>query len=258
MRKVIILCTVSIAALGAQTRPSHALIQVLDLSGLSAQIKAYALQLEGVKTAVDTFNTVTQELHEVQQVFSEAQLIYNAASHVTSIAGAVGALGTLGVQDPLPFSVYSIENLMNARSAGGLIGQLGSLGTNYSTNLGNNTLFKPTFQSLGMTNLADRIQTASASQAVAENTFQTAQARMPLIRQLVNKLNTSPDPAEREALIARLTGEQNITTAATNEALSAQMMASAAKDAAELRNEQRTLQSDQAWLDEARAQTGTW
>jgi hypothetical protein len=251
--------TVAAAAISiAGSHPCDAALPVLDLSNLGQQIKNYALQLQGVKTAVDTFNTATGILHEAQQTTQEVMSVYNAVSHVTDLGSAIGALGYLGIQDPLPISVYSMQSVFNSRgNIGGLLNTLGNFGTNYSRNAEQNTLFT-WLDPLGQKPMTERINATSAAQGAGETLFNASQQRMPLIRGLVDRLNNYKDPAEREALTARLVGEQVLTQAATNEAVAAQMMATAAKDAAGEREEQLRAKGQYQAIDNMKAATGTW
>jgi len=256
--KAVLLTAVSAAAISINSKPANALLEVLDLSSLAQQIKAYTLGSAQLKTAVDTFNTATSTLREVQRDVQEVTQIYDAASHITNVAGLMPLLGQFGIQDPLPISVYSMENVFNSRgNFGSLLNSLGSFGSNYSGNVSKNTLFT-WLDPVGAKPMGDRINAVSAEQGAGETVFNASQQRMPAIRSLINQLNTTKDPAEREALMVRLQGEGVLTQATTNETLSAMMMADAANKNAELRAEQERGKSEYTWIDEAKATTGTW
>jgi hypothetical protein len=260
MKRLILASALSVLPMAA-----HADVPVIDIAGLGAQARAYiesakqtVMQNEIIASTTSTFHEVTNVLHTAQQELQQVTSLYNSVSGVRTIGQAAGlAMGRLGIQDPLPFSVGSIEGLMNSRNPMGLVSSLGSLGSSYTANTGYNTIWHPTDpNSDGAQAMTSRIGVVSAAQGTGETMFTAAQNRMPLLRNLTDQINNATDGAERETLLARLQGETALTQAATNEAMAAQMMASAAKDAEDLRAQQRQQQSLHEFNDAARQSVG--
>jgi hypothetical protein len=214
--------------------------------------------VQTVKQGIDMVKQGAGILREAQQTVQFAQMIYGAVSHITDIGGIMSVLGMAGIQDPLPINVYSLEGILRGGGTQGLNGLAGNFSSLFNSNWSNNSLFTPSNKSLASTALNERLSAVSGSQGLADTIFANAQTRMPLLRELMGRLSTSNDTADKLDLIARLTGEQNIAAQETNQAIATSLMSEAAIKAADIRDQQRLLQSDQAWLDEARAQTGTW
>ncbi|HEY4152178.1 MAG TPA: type IV secretion system protein, partial [Pseudolysinimonas sp.] len=224
----------TVALLGICPLGAHADVPVIDFAGLSAQIKSFAesakqtvLQNAVVANTLDTVHTAQGILRDTTGTLQEVTSLYGSVTGVRSIGQGVSlALGRLGIQDPLPYSVGSVSGLMNSRNPMGLISSLGALGSSYTADTGYNTIWHPSDpNSDGAQAMTARIGVVSAAQGTGETMFTAAQNRMPLLRNLTDQVNNAKDGAEREVLLARLQGETALTQAATNEAISAQMMA---------------------------------
>jgi hypothetical protein len=242
MRRSIIVLAVVLVAFRA--RQVNALIPVLDLSVLGAEIRNYESMLRqevlGNSIVANTLST----FHEVQADVQQVTSLYNSVTGIRSIGDAANfALGQVG-GDPLPFSIGSIEAMMTGHSPIALINSLGALGGSYNTNVQKLRLWTPSDPTTDAARSLDaRIGVTAASQAIAEQQFNTAQRQMPLIRSLANQINNAKDGAERETLLVKLQGQSAVTQAAVLEALATQQMASAAKDADALRFAQQQQQS---------------
>lgn len=200
---------------------------------------------------VDSMRQGAQTLAQVQQQVNQARAFYQQVTHVTDLGSAVSALGVVGIQNPLPVNPYALQSLLSGQ--GGANGMLSSLNGLYTGSLGQNTLTPMGTPSSWVGRLlGQQIGAASGTQAVSLQLFQTLSERNTLINQLRDRINTA-DPAQREALIARLSVEQNAATSLTGQAVAVGTYAAAQRDAFNAQREQATMMNIDAVLADAKS-----
>lgn len=184
-----------------------------------SDVGTHILEQLGIANQITELQRWVTQLQGMQQQLQQLQTTYQALSHVTDMGTAVGALGSLGIQNPLPVNAYAVQGMMSAgTNPGGLLSSLnGFLG---STNTTNRVYTAPDPNSFMSQQINANGGGLAGAQALALQLYQSAADRMPLLRELQARISTSKDPAEREALIARIGVEQayiqNSQTQATN------------------------------------------
>lgn len=222
---------------------------------LTSDPATHALQSLQQTQLVEQVANGLKELAQLQAQLQQLEISYQAIAHITDMGQAVGQLRSLLAQNPLPLDPAAVESALRGGGSAGFTSILSSL---FNANLAQNRIFTPQDDTLGSQELRDQLNSLSASQAVGDSLYQAAGNRIPMIQQLGDRINNAGTEKDTLDLIARLSTEQNIATSQATQAIAASIMTNQARDQEALKAEQLQLQSDQAWLAEARAQTGDW
>lgn len=202
-------------------------------------------QLQVANSLKELANWVTQ-LQQMQNQLNQLMQTYQALSHVTDLASAVGALNALGVQNPLPVNPYAVQGLLSGgQSPTGMLGSLSGLLNGVS---GYNTVYTPGTTSWASGQNAAYNNGLAGAQAMALQLYQSAAQRYPLLQELQARIATAKDPADREALIARIQLEQAYIQNSQTQAVNLGNYMAAQTQVAQIQQAQRVDQSAYAYL----------
>jgi len=143
------------------------------------------------------------QLRELQALYSQANVTYQAFTNIRDLGSAVGALQTVGLSNPLPVNPYAVQSLMNG--SGGTQGMIGQIGNLFTTNSQNLAVYQCN-SGAWICGAMERFRNGAAgTQAASMQLYTSAADRAPQITALQAQIAAARTPAEREALTAQLT-----------------------------------------------------
>lgn len=151
---------------------------------------------------------VQQGAQQIQQLTAQLQQLqatYQAFAHVTDLGSAVSALQMAGIQNPLPVNPGAVQSLLsgNAGAAGGL----GTLGGLFSSTYSANHVYSPTDGSWQSQQMIANGNSIAGAEALSQQLYQGVSQQIPLMQQLLDRLNSATDPKDVMDLQARIQGE---------------------------------------------------
>ena len=178
---------------------------VLNLQGI-AQLANWGTQLENWTKELSAWGQQYQQMAtQIQQMTS----IYNSLSHVTDLGSAVGALGVLGINNPLPVNPWAVQSLLSGNNAG-LSGIGASISGLANRSWGANHYYTPTDGSLASQLLVERANGQAGYQGIAGGLYESIAQRMPLLKDLHDRLLTSADVKETADLAGPLCDREQL------------------------------------------------
>jgi type IV secretion system VirB5/TraC/TraE/TrbJ family protein len=218
---------------------------VQDMQGLqslindSTELANWVTQLKSWETELADWS---RQYGQMAQQITQLVTIGNAVSHVTDIGGAVSALGLVGIQNPLPVNPWAVQSLLAGTNTG-LAGIGGTIGGLVNRSWDANHFYTPVDGSLASQLLIERANGQAGYQGVAGGLYQAISDRMPLLRDLHDRLVSSTDVKESADLQARYTIELNYVQAQATQFNAVKAMAEAQQHAWDTRRDEQLSKS---------------
>lgn len=135
-----------------------------------------------------------QQIQQATQRYQQLLQTYRAFTGVRNLGSAVSALGMAGIQNPLPINPYAVQGLVSGQ--GGITGIGGQLGSLYTGSLYNNRVYTPSGADFQAQQMRQNAQGLAGVQALAQQSYQAAAARLQELHALQARAAVASDPKE--------------------------------------------------------------
>ena len=230
MRNFIPAAVVSVGLMTSTAIPAQALFGVGDIvfdpsvfGQAVQQVKQGAEwlnnQMQELRNWTKSLDFMSDTLDEVGKVYSQAQSMYYAVNHITSIGGALSALSYFGIQNPLPINPYAVMSLANG--TGSVQSMAYSIPSLFNTTHSANHVYDVTGYQGDM--MRQRETSNAGMQAVSGQIYESMAQRLDHLRELQAKIDGA-DAKDLAALQVRISIEQSYVQTLSVQAQSVAMM----------------------------------
>lgn len=192
-------------------------------------------QMEEIRNQLKGLDFMSDTLNEATKIYDQAQSMFYAVNHITSIGGAMSALSMLGIRNPLPLDPGMVIGLANG--TGSISGFAHSVPSLFRSTYDNNHIYDATGPAYQATLLRERATANAGMQSVAGQLYESMGKRLDTLADLQGKIDGS-DAKDLAALQARVAVEQTAIQAQQVQAQALSVMQTAGWRAIDQRNDE--------------------